>query len=520
MSTSYRRTALAIILSQLSAAVAVATGAPRATQSLAAKPPAAAGALAAARGRAVPLPLLRPRSDGVDGYRLAWFIWGRRGKSKHVARQAVGWPVGRTWPRDATLVNHWGKILLAAGEQPPELAAADVLIVPRGEISLALDGALMSTEWDLSAALKGDTPAGPMLLVGRWQDSGLAIGVGLPWVPEISPRTEVVLVLGPQPSDAAGLPASARAYKIGWDARRHRNLLWVGLPAGKKWKWRKVEEADQQLRKGFRGGIGSMGDGGVQFAAAEFLIPLTGPLAPAGGSKELTGAAFVLHLPLKAEARDAVFWPPAHSVGYARTESLLLEHPDGWGTLVTDENLKTRKNLLLTALSAAPEIDGTLASGEWDGAARQDLAFPGVGEGQVWIGLHAAKLYVAFRYRPARQKIGSPALELFIDAKGDGGLLPRADDRLVAFTSDRHAPDVLSWHMPSESSGEKIVTAEGDWNRRESRAGEWAWRTSDGVVVAEAAVPLSAVGLDAAKLPPRIGFLARLCYEAAFQMPK
>ncbi|MBC7289290.1 MAG: hypothetical protein H5T86_14875, partial [Armatimonadetes bacterium] len=209
--------------------------------------------------------------------RIAWLVWGRRGKSKAVAPTAFSWPAGHKWPDDALSPARWGKIALAAMPASAEAQGSEVLVAAPGELAIAADGILSHREWDLALANVQSTAAGPMLTVAQWKDNALALAIAFPAIPTLSPRTKAVLVLGPPTPDTSCLPPTARAYAIQWDARRQVSVLEIAHPDRGNWKWRPVTGSSEEgAETTFRGAIAGSGDGGLQFVSAEFLVPLVG----------------------------------------------------------------------------------------------------------------------------------------------------------------------------------------------------------------------------------------------------
>lgn len=455
-----------------------------------------------------------------DGERLVWLIWGRRGKGSQVAPLTVSWPQGLSWPGDGVNPTVWGEIVLGgAGETPAP--ASDVLVAPMDETGATCNGVLGPEEWDFGNALALDTPAGPLLISAKWTGKLLYVAAALPATSSLVGRFEAILTLAPSDDSSNGLPSSARATAVGWDVRREISTTRRGEPAGRDWRWVNVSEGATLDQVGVRGALSPKGDGSLRFVAAEYVLALVPLVQPSPGSR-LRAALFITNLPPKHESTDAVRWPWGWGVAVPYNEAMISEHPDGWGVVRPGGHARSRGELCLPELLAAPVLDGQIGDGEWQGAAVLRDSVLGSGLIELRAGLKNGRFFLAMVCHTLRRNPIPQQLEVYLDPVGDGGLLPRDDDRLVLLTAPGGPASLMSWKLPPSQAGQKVVTPEGQWQEAKPSRAEGMIQARDNQVVAEVAIPLDEIGLAQDALPETFRLMARLVYdsELTIEVPK
>lgn len=448
-----------------------------------------------------------------DGDQLAWLIWGRRGKSKHVTPFTIGWPVGRSWPADGRNVSTWGEVELA-GKDAVQGVDGSPLIAPLDERGTGCNGILGADEWNLDNALILDTPAGALIVAAKWDGYLLSVVAALPAVADIIGRSEVVLTVAPA-SASEGLPQRSRACLIGWDGRLHVPTLQWAEASGRNWRWRDVTEDVPVEEAGFRGALSMSGDGGLPFVVAEYTVRLASLVDEPRAGLRLPLAVFFTNLPPTHETTDAFRWPWGRGAATDFNTSLLSEHPDGWGVARWGPRPRSRTELPLPELAQSPVPDGRIADQEWRGAAVLHDDFLRDGTCEVRAGVSAGRLFLAFSCRTLRRGVSARALEIYADPAGDGGLLPRPDDRLIVLDAEPGArPVILRWEPPASATADKIVTPEGQWVDPSPSRTEGMLQTDGDRIVAEAAVPLSELALSQNSPPQALGLMLRLIYDS------
>ncbi|MCD6351410.1 MAG: hypothetical protein J7M26_04735 [Armatimonadetes bacterium] len=448
---------------------------------------------------------------------MAWFIWGRRGKSKHVTPFTIGWPGKGEWPEAGRSTSAWGEVVLA-GSEGARTAEPGKLVAPLRELPVVANGLLGSGEWDLAHASLTQTPAGPLFVAASWNGELLSIMAALPAVSQLIGRTEVIMTLAPKPASSA-LPAHARAGRLGWDGRLHVSVLHVGESHGRSWRWREVDPEQTPFDEvGLVGAMTEKGDGSLPFVVAEWTVSLSSlGLKPSAGLK-LPLAVFFVNLPPAQETSDSVRWPWGHSRAQNYNLSFLSEHPDGWGTVAIGSKTVTAEELGAPHLEQAPTLDGVLEEKEWQPAPAARETFLHQGHTLVRVGTYGGRLFVGIECQTLRLGVRPRAVEVYVDPAGDGGLLPRSDDRLVRITAETMRAVIYHWQPPASAKEDQVVTPEGMWVDPRPSRGEGMLRKKKGLVTAEVAVPLVELGLTADKLPERIGLLVKLIYDASFKI--
>jgi hypothetical protein len=452
---------------------------------------------------------LGPQPPHREAQRLAWLIWGQRGLGRRVSALSLSWPPGRPWSGDALRPEQWGRIRLLAQGEPPLGQEPELLAAAREPFAGLADGALYPGEWHPDRSRFFETEAGPMLLTASWNEGLLRLAVALLAVPAAGPQLKADLFLAGQ---QAGGSAAMQALSLRWDARLHRSFCWAGRFAGGQWRWTKLAPGSQLQRSGFQAGLSAQGDGSWPFVVAEYVVPLGGLLPPA--SAELKACLFITGLPARAGCDDALYWPAGHGPGVSCDEVLLCEHPDGWGTVRPAADGLRKGELLLGRLVSTPRLDGRLEPSEWAGSGEAEMAFLGLGKAALHVGLAGERLLVGIWCRPPRRGLAAPRLEICLDPQGDGGLLPRPDDRLLVLQGQPPRATLRRWAMPPGKRNEGIVSQEGSWRDEEACHAEGVVRAEEGTIAAEIAVPLRDLGLEAVKLPARLGLLVRLVYHS------
>ncbi|MCX7597631.1 MAG: hypothetical protein N2512_02000, partial [Armatimonadetes bacterium] len=152
---------------------------------------------------------------------------------------------------------------------------------------------------------------------------------------------------------------------------------------------------------------------------------------------------------------------------------------------------------------------------EWAGATELSNDFLGVARCPLWVGLHDGALLLAASCQLPRPGLRDPRLEIFVDLAGDGGLLPRPDDRMLCLAQDTGGTKatLLRWEPPQGALAAGVVTREGMWTAPAPVAAEAVFHVAGTTVRAEAKVPLRLLGLDAQRLPKNFGLLVRLLYR-------
>ncbi len=456
---------------------------------------------------------LAPDTTSGDGERLAWLIWGRRGRSKHVTPLTIGWPVGRSWPADGRNVSTWGEVQLAS-KDAVQGAESGLLIAPLDERGTGCNGILGADEWNLDNALVLDTPAGALIVAAKWDGYLLSVVAALPAVADIIGRSEVVLTVAPERA-SAGLPQRSRACLIGWDGRLHVPTLQWAEVGGRSWRWRDVTEDVPIEEAGFRGALSMSGDGGLPFVVAEYTVRLASLVDEPRQGLRLPLAVFFTNLPPTHECADVLRWPWGRGAATDFNDSLLSEHPDGWGAARWGARPRNRTELPLPELAQSPVPDGRIAEQEWQGAAILHDDFLRDGTCEVRAGISEGRLFLGFSCRTLRRGVTTRALEIYADPAGDGGLLPRPDDRLIILGAEQGArPMILRWEPPASAAVDKIVTPEGQWVEPSPSRSEGMVQTNGDRIVAEAAVPLSELGLSQENPPQSLGLMLRLIYDS------
>lgn len=475
-------------------------------------------------GRAWPIARTASRDSGIAdrgptlaaqgqtaGPQLAWFIWGRRGKSRHIARVTISWPQGLEWPKDQAAIERWGTIRLAAAGQ--ELShSANAIVAIRQTATGACNGLLGPGEWEVASAWRAASPAGPLLVMAKWEGGLLYVAVALPAVPDITGRTQAILTIAPPGPAKGALPKSARAFLAGWDGRLHVPASRLGMPRGRRWRWRDVKPEEGMEDLGFLAALSPAGDGALNFAVAEFAVRLADLGIQAQPGLQIPAAVFVRGLPPRDRCKDVVRWPWGYGASEDFNSSLLCEHPDGWAEIVVGEGEAALGRVVASPLARAPALDGRIDEAEWDGGTVLRNNWLGAGWIQFRAGVRGGRLFFALACKPPRSNVRAEALECFIDPEGDGGLLARPDDRLLRLEAGDNRASIWRWEPPPTAEEDKIVTPEGRWENTGPSRAEGVLRAEGDVVIGEMAVPLSELGISDADLPKAMRLMLRLVY--------
>ena len=433
---------------------------------------------------------------------VAWLIWGRRGAARKVVAGSVAWPEGLVWPADGVEPDRWGRVILGQGAGAPgSLHARETAKPP------VADGTFSEEEWDLSAASAVETPVGPLVVAAQQTRERLLVCGLLPSASVMSGATQVVITAaGPRGEPALGVA-------LQWDPRLETSEAYRGVLRGRSWAWQKADtEAEGHLEAS--GAVSPNGDGSWQFVTAEATFSRAA-LGLVGGEETAALAVFVRELPRAHGGEDAIYWPAAHGLGIDASECMLCENPDGWGVARPGLTRAQRAQIALPELPGAPCVDGKIADGEWAAAGELCNDFLALARCPLRVGVCNGALYLAARCELPRRGLDDPRMEIFLDPAGDGGLLPRPDDRLVTLSASTEGTKatLMRWEPPAEALAAGTITREGKWIATAPIAAQAAFRVETNGLSAEAKVPLEVLGLDAERLPEKFGMLVRLLYR-------
>lgn len=441
-------------------------------------------------------------SATTSAEQVAWLIWGRRGAARKVVTGSTAWPQGLLWGTDGTDVSRWGRVTLGETRD-----TASTLRATAGAKAAVADGIFSDEEWDLSAASIAETPVGPLVVAAQQAGEFLQVCALLPAANVMSGATKVIITAA-RPS---GDPAVGVALQ--WDPRLEVCQASVGALRGRSWTWQQISgQAESPL--GTTGAVSPNGDGSWQFVTAEATFP-KGVLGLKDRGDTAALAVFVLNLPRAHCGEDAIYWPAAHGHAIEASECMLCENPDGWGAARPGSARARRTEITLPALPAAPRIDGQIEDGEWAVAAELRNDFLGLAQCHLRAGLNSGTIYLAASCNVPRQGLSNPRLEIFVDPAGDGGLLPRPDDRMVCLSHDTGGTTstLFRWEPPEHALADGVVTKEGRWMATAPVASQAAYRLEANKICVEAALPLDVLGLAAERLPDKFGLLVRLLYR-------
>lgn len=445
---------------------------------------------------------LRETELGSDGERLVWLIWGRRGAGRGVLPGALTWPQGLQWRTDSTDVSKWGRVVLGEAE-----VTSEALVARRVSMAAVTNGLISEGEWGCSAAKTIETPVGPLVVDAQHLEGSLQVCVMLPAVNIVSGDTEVLVAAAPPTGDRA------LAVALRWDPRQRISRASKGTLLGRNWAWQRLARGSD-ARPGVSGALSPNGDGAWQFLAAEasFATETLG-LGPKDTTARL--AVFVRGLPRAHSDEDAIYWPAGHGPATEASECMLCENPDSWAKIRPAAVRTQRKEIPLPELPTAPRIDGIVEEGEWSSATGLRNDFLGIAQCPLWIGLHHGALHLAASCQLPRRGLTNPRLEIFVDPTGDGGLLPRPDDRMLCLSQDAGGAKstLLRWQPSVDTLAAGIITRQGKWTTAAPIAVDAAFHVTDATVCVEAKVPLRALGLDPQQLPENFGLLVRLIYR-------
>jgi hypothetical protein len=456
------------------------------------------------------------RAGSLDGQKLAWLIWGRRGEGAHVTEKAISWPAGLSDPADTTTTRGWGTAVLGSGAETP--SGPTVQVTPSKTPCLP-EGMVSEDEWDFSKANVIETSCGPLMVAGHVCGESLTIVVVMPAVVRIADRTEVMVLVAPMKNVAGGVPSAARAFLLGYEPRRETTTIQMGTPVGAGWGWQSVEPMDEESAP-VRAGLSMRGDDAWSFLVAEYSVPFSTVGVKAGETKTLALAlaAFVRGLPRHQATEDMLYWPAGHAPATAVDETIICKHPDGWAALRLGGKRVHREEIGVPEIQTQPNIDAKVDEDEWKGAAQFGCDFLGIGHVKLRAGLSGKSLWLAAVCDLPRKGIKDPSLEILLDPSGDGGLLPRPDDVLV-LPGDGRPGTICYWQLPKPVAQGEAVTDIGKWIEKRSSIGcREAFAVDGGRVTMEAGLPLEEVGVDMSKLPKKIGMLMRIRYKAEFEV--
>jgi hypothetical protein len=376
---------------------------------------------------------------------------------------------------------------------------------------IGCNGVLGAGEWDLGRAAHISGGAGLVVVAAKWNGQLLQLGVALPSVVEMVGRSEAIVVTAP-PSGQT-VVEKGLAVSTAFEPRQRISTFRVGRVVGKCWRFEGDKNSLLADAEGIRAAASVSGDGGLGFVVAEYVIPLNRLVEEPKEGMEFPLGVFVVNLPSRHEWRDAVRWPWGCGDWEDFNESLLCEHPDGWGRVRVGQRSRSREELWLPELTQAPVLDGEIEVGAWKDAAVTATPLVGTGGAELRIGTHGARLFLAMTCRTPRASGAPTSLELYFDPAGDGGLLPRQDDRLIVVSAQEGRSVMMRWQPPLSAEDRKVITREGKWLDPTPSRSEGVMRTTGEGMVAEVAVSLEELGLMPDAMPESIGLMVRLIYE-------
>lgn len=429
--------------------------------------------------------------DIADEFQRSYYVAAT--KRLRIATPAVVAPplqaVGPAWPPAAEAAEGtapaWGTARLAqAGIAEAGVAERpDEILIPSGAAPPLLDG-MIGRDWDDAAQVKLALPGGELLLLGAKHFEGvLYVMLAVPSERVTGPgaRAEVHFRTPERAAyrlevDAGGDLVRLRDSGVGWRA------AWS--PSG---------------AEVFRGVAADAGDGAWRYPVFELAIPL----AEIGLAPDASEVGFFARVELPEQAAPALpavadrqhvnRWPRGN-YSFVRAQHESFEaRPDSWGIVVAaSTRARPADRIGAPALDAAPTIDGLRDENEWAGADRREAVLePGVTH-TLHAGRCADFLYIASVWLVAAGHSFDQELHLYVDTFGDGGLLPRPDDRRFSITAEGASVEMeaFSWDERERkwSARERIPfrAAVGDMARREGVES-----------VVEVAIPLNALGLSA-----------------------
>jgi hypothetical protein len=437
----------------------------------------------------------------------AWFIWGRKGEAARVSEKAISWPAGLT-EGDTQTTKNWGTIVMSKTGDKPEGASVNF---SASTIPCVPEGLITEEEWDFSQADIVETMAGPMMVTGHVCGESLTVAIVMPAVVTISERTEVMLMLAPMKSPAGGLAPEARAFLLGYDARRQSTTVRTAQGVGGAWKWGFDEIGPA------RAGLTMRGDDSARFLVAEYSIPFSAIGAKVDETKSMAMGIIVRGLPKHQKTEEMLYWPAGHAPATPIDETLVCAHPDGWSTFRLGNKKLHREEIALPTIDKAPILDGKVDPDEWKGSASFGYDWLGIGHVKMNAVISAGKLWLAAVCDPPRMGIGSPRLEVLLDPEGDGGLLPRSDDVLVLPGDGKGQGKIMYWKLPAAAARTGTVNFVGKWTLRQPSPGSRVvFVINQDRINMEAMVDLADAGVDPAKLPVKMGMMTRIGYKAEY----
>jgi len=451
--------------------------------------------------------------DAADNYERSYYVaatkrlGGRHPKHMSLRASHPTWPADAIGPSE-DLPSTWGRLrLLDRAARPADQPDAPAHItVPSSKYPPRLDG-MFGVEWDDAAQVRVDLPDQECLLLGlKHNGAVLYVGAGVPSDRRLTDGSRVDLFFE-APGERADEAARWLRYTLRWAARHGRASC-----SGAVWrdgKWRPVKAAPSKSRSphGPQGTVSGSGDGAWRYPVFEFALPLS-KLGLDPAVQELGFCARVV-LPagqhparLVRAPQHTVRWPMGRGsyTTRGRDRDVFAARPDLWGSVLLASNAAGEGRIAAPMTAQTIQIDGELEQGEWQDAGRRTAEVaPGVQQ-TVYLARSRDELYVASCWDISAGTWVDQVVEVFVDPKGDGGIFPRDDDRLLKIEAkgEQVALQTHSWH-----EGRK------KWVVRESvpfvATVSMATTATGSRSVAELSVPLRALGCTAPKPNSMLG---------------
>ncbi len=391
-------------------------------------------------------------TDRVD--RGGYVVATRRLGGRQPTGLQVWWPPEQVSVVSADDPRTWGQLILnhhaaSAQVEParPLLEAPEVTSPPH------LDGVIGVGEWELAGAqVYHFAPGEEMIVMAAYDEYNLYVCLSVPSDHGFGPGYGATLLLEVPQQGAAIVDRHHYRYQV---EVTHTGQVARSFCQGQEGTWG-APVASSEGESMFSAAASAGGDGAWRWPVFELAVPLSN--LDGDGEKKALGFAVGVTLPAGGtywggaeKWVDLVRFPADRSSYRSPYNQVFPTRPDLWGTAVFEDTASTNGSVPISVITDEVKVDGQLNEPAWEQAPAATYTVFRNSTQTVRVLADDHTLYVGVRCAISRGQQTHRSCQVYVDALGDEGLLPRADDRLYHFDAADDTYRCMRWQNDSWS---------------------------------------------------------------------